>query len=90
MELTQKQIYAYWIHLHEEIWRLHDDQVKSALQVLEKYKEEEVEIIPMPSEDGISTIAFTFKEVLDKYSEHILEVAMDSTCKRFNFKLVKP
>ncbi|EDR07099.1 uncharacterized protein LACBIDRAFT_328041 [Laccaria bicolor S238N-H82] len=48
---------------------------------IEKYEEEEVEIIPMPSEDSILTIAFALKEVLDKYSEHILEVTMDSTWK---------
>ena len=39
-----------------------------------------IKILPITPEDGISVIAFLFKELLDKYGEEILEVAMDLTC----------
>ncbi|KAJ7694761.1 hypothetical protein B0H17DRAFT_931407, partial [Mycena rosella] len=35
-ELNEKQIYRYWAELNADAWRLHDDQLKSALAVLEK------------------------------------------------------
>lgn len=57
-----------------------DDQVKSAIKVLERVDGVDVEIIPIRAEDGISTIAFGFKDILDDYGENITEIAMDSTC----------
>jgi hypothetical protein len=34
MEITQKQVYAYWQHVNEDSWRLDDNQVKSAQAIL--------------------------------------------------------
>lgn len=78
--ITEKQIYAYWVHLNEATWRLDDDQVKSALKVLERAEGIDVEIIPIRNEPGISTIAFGFKDILDDYGKEIKEIAMDLTC----------
>lgn len=50
------------------------------MKVLERVDGVDVEIIPIRSEDGISTIAFGFKDILDDYGENIKEIAMDSTC----------
>lgn len=79
-ELTEKQIYASWAHLNEDTWRLNDEQVKSARSILENHEGDKIEIIPVHAEDGISAIAFGFKEVVDDYGEAITEIAMDSTC----------
>lgn len=49
--------------------------------LLEQLKGEEVEIIPITQREGISAIAFTFKEILDGLGNEIEEVLMDSTCK---------
>jgi len=65
-ELTEKQIYALWIQLNEAAWKLDNDQVKSALKLLEKMEGVEIEIIPIHREDGIHSIAFSFKEILDE------------------------
>jgi hypothetical protein len=65
-ELRQKQVYAYWMQLNRDAWRLHNDQLESARLVLDKFDGADVETIPIPLEDGI---------VPD-----IEEVAMDSTC----------
>lgn len=80
-ELNEKQIYRYWTELNAGAWRLHDDQVKSALAVLEKYEDLTIEIIPITAEDGISAIAFAFREILDEFGSEVEEIAMDSTCK---------
>ena len=42
---------------------------------------QEVEMIPIVQEAGISTIAFALKEPLDSYGGSVAEIAMDSTCK---------
>jgi hypothetical protein len=80
--LTQKQVYAYWAQLHEGTWRLHDDQVQSALLVLQRVDDLDIEIISVPEEDGISSLAFNFKSILGDYGEEIIEIGMDSTCKK--------
>ena len=79
-EITQKQVYAHWAHLHEASWRLDNDQVKSALKVLERVDDINIETIAVPREDGISSLAFSFKDILGDYGEEITEIAMDSTC----------
>ena len=79
-ELTEKQVYASWAHLNEDTWRLNDEQVKSAREILENHDGDTIEIIPICAEDGISAIAFGFKEIVDDYGKAITEIAMDSTC----------
>ncbi|KAJ7927677.1 hypothetical protein B0H13DRAFT_1537929, partial [Mycena leptocephala] len=48
---------------------------------LEKYEDLTIEIIPITAEDGISAIAFAFREILDEYGSEVEEIAMDSTWK---------
>ncbi|KAF8220084.1 hypothetical protein L208DRAFT_1335813, partial [Tricholoma matsutake] len=60
---------------------LDDDQVKSALMVLEHEEGLDIEIIPIQTKDGISSLAFSFKNILQDYGEEIIEIAMDSTWK---------
>ncbi|KAJ7694762.1 hypothetical protein B0H17DRAFT_873912, partial [Mycena rosella] len=38
-----------------------------------------VEIIPITAEDGISSIAFAFREILDEFGTMVEEIALDST-----------
>ena len=80
-DYNQDQVYAYWSHVNESIWRLADDQVTSAELVLVEVEGQEVEMIPIVQEMGISTIAFALKEPLDSYGGSVVEIAMDSTCK---------
>ena len=51
--------------------------------VLERVDNIDIEIIPVPTEDGISSLAFNFKNILEDYGEEIVETAMDSTCTHF-------
>ena len=88
INLTKKQIYAHWAHIHETTWWLHDDQVTSALMVLKHAEDLHIKIISVPTEDGISLLAFSFKNILEDYVEEIVKLAMDSTCEAiFLFKI---
>lgn len=69
--------------MHEATWRLNDNQVESALEVLTQFDGIDIELIPLHIEDGISTIAFGFKTILDDYGAKVQEIAMDSTCTLF-------
>ena len=80
--LMQKQVYAYWVQLHKGTWRLHDDQVQLTLLVLQCMDNLDIEIISVLEEDGISSLAFNFKSTLEDYGEEIIEIGMDSTCKK--------
>jgi hypothetical protein len=83
--LSQKQIYAYWAHINQDRWRLDDEQLKSAQKVLETYQGTKIQQIPIRHEEGMTTIAFAFRRVIDKFGPTVTEVAMDSTCtKAFN------
>ena len=48
--------------------------------VLKRAKDLDIEIISVPTEDGISSLAFSFKNILEDYGEEIVELAMDLTC----------
>ncbi|KAG6917946.1 hypothetical protein DXG01_017130, partial [Tephrocybe rancida] len=80
-QLTQKQVYAHWAQHNENRWRLDNDQVLSARKVLEACEGIEVNVIDVPHEKGISSLAFAFREVLSVYGSKITEIAMDSTWK---------
>ncbi|KAF8884072.1 hypothetical protein CPB84DRAFT_1817005 [Gymnopilus junonius] len=80
-QVTEKQVHARWASLNEEQWKMDDDQVKSAIKLLEKKEGHEIEIIPVQLEEGIDAVTFTFKGVLDVVGEEIVKVAMDSTWK---------
>ena len=78
----QKQVYTHWAHLHKATWRLDNDQVKSTIKLLECVDDINVEIIPVPTEARILSLAFGFKNILADYGEDLCEIAMDSTCKQ--------
>jgi hypothetical protein len=79
-DLSQKQIYAYWAHINEDRWRLDDEQLKSARKILETYQGTKIQQIPIQHEDGLTTIAFAFQQVMGEFGPTVTEVAMDSTC----------
>ncbi|KAG6907426.1 hypothetical protein DXG01_008891 [Tephrocybe rancida] len=80
-QLTQKQVYAHWAQHNESRWRLDNDQVLSARKVLEACEGIKVNVIDVPQERGISSLAFAFQEVLSAYGAQITEITMESTWK---------
>ena len=58
--------------------------------VLEHEEGLNIEIIPIQTKDGISSLAFSFKNILQDYGEEIVEIAMDSICVNFqNTNVIK-
>ena len=52
------------------------------IKLLEHVNDINIEIIPVPTEAGILSLAFGFKNILADYGEDLCEIAMDSTCKQ--------
>ncbi|EJD40127.1 hypothetical protein AURDEDRAFT_41300, partial [Auricularia subglabra TFB-10046 SS5] len=48
---------------------------------LEQWDGEQVETIPLPDEDGVSVIAFAFKEIVELLNTGVVELGLDSTFK---------
>lgn len=67
--------------MHEGSWRFDDDQLESTKKLLAKLEGFKIENIPVHEEEGISAIAFAFKDIVDDFGEEMQEIAMDSTCK---------
>jgi hypothetical protein len=80
---------VYWSHVNENVWQLANDQVASTWLGLQAADPSTVERISITTENGISAIAFAFKEPLDSYREETLEVAMDSMCKLVVLNVMK-
>ncbi|KAJ8095385.1 hypothetical protein PM082_023155 [Marasmius tenuissimus] len=81
-EISRKQVYREWTRLSQHQWRLDEDQIISAIALIEKYTEDHTtESIPIRELQGTSTVAFGFKEILDEVSEDTEEIAIDSTWK---------
>jgi hypothetical protein len=66
--------------LNKDSWRLEDDQVESAIQVLKRAEGTSIDKIPTRTEAGITVFAFALKEVVDSFGMNVTEIAMDSTC----------
>ncbi|CAK5263800.1 unnamed protein product [Mycena citricolor] len=80
-ELTERQIYRFWSDINQGAWRKCDDQVASALALLQEYEDMTVEIIELKQETGLSSIAFCFCEIINDFGKDTEEIAMDSTWK---------
>ncbi|KIK52109.1 hypothetical protein GYMLUDRAFT_111298, partial [Collybiopsis luxurians FD-317 M1] len=80
-ELSEKQVQAEWTCINQDHWRLDNDQVKSAIKLLKHLEGTKVEKIDITQRDGISAIAFAFKEILDDMGKTIDKILMDSTWK---------
>jgi hypothetical protein len=78
-----------WAHLHKATWWLDGDQVRSSLKLLEWVQDLNIDIILVLVEDGISSLAFGFKNILSDYGEEVTEIAMDSMCKQLSLGILQ-
>jgi hypothetical protein len=73
------QVKHVWKQLCQDCWRLCEDQVESAKQLLEKHGDR-VELFDMESVPDVTALAFGVTGVGSKLKS-VVEVAMDATCK---------
>jgi hypothetical protein len=48
--------------------------------VLNSWEGNKLKVLELEQESGISSIAFTFEDVMRRWGDNIQEIAMDSTC----------
>jgi hypothetical protein len=77
-------VYRNWQHISEQSWKKDEDQLKSALKLLDEANGTTIEKIPLEPEPGIVSFAFALKGPKDNYCPTTEEVGTDSTCKYLN------
>ncbi|KAJ7272749.1 hypothetical protein B0H12DRAFT_1007797, partial [Mycena haematopus] len=86
---TRRSIYTLWARTDREKWKLDDDELESAIKIIERASAEwtgtyeghpifRAEPIALPAVEGFSAVAFALPSVLQKWGGQIREVAMDS------------
>ncbi|KAG8938810.1 hypothetical protein FRC04_007517 [Tulasnella sp. 424] len=78
-EMTAKQVGNHWSKANEGVWKLDEDQVKSAKLLVEQVAGKDLEIVALHAEPGMSAIAFSLKEPLEEWGEETAEIAFDGT-----------
>ncbi|KAG9022921.1 hypothetical protein FS837_006091, partial [Tulasnella sp. UAMH 9824] len=78
-EMTAMQVSNHWSKANEGVWKLDEDQVKSAQLLVEQAAGKEVEIVALHAEPGMLAIAFALKEPLEEWGEETAEIAFDGT-----------
>ncbi|KAG8900052.1 hypothetical protein FRC00_000052 [Tulasnella sp. 408] len=78
-EMTAMQVRNHWSKANEGVWKLDEDQVKSAKLLIEQVAGKDVEIVALRAEPGMSAIAFSLKEPLEEWGEETAEIAFDGT-----------
>ena len=76
-----------WSTLNQGDWKRDDDQLKSAIKLLDEAKEKDglgmyrAEAISLPTEDGFTGLGWCLPDMLNQWGGRIREVALDSACK---------
>ncbi|KZV78080.1 hypothetical protein EXIGLDRAFT_576465, partial [Exidia glandulosa HHB12029] len=78
-ELEHGQIARLWATENQDKWRLQEDQVESAREIVEEYPD----ALPLALEPelGLTSVAFALKECVESLNTGVVELAMDSTWK---------
>uniref|UniRef100_A0A0W0FE48 Uncharacterized protein n=1 Tax=Moniliophthora roreri TaxID=221103 RepID=A0A0W0FE48_MONRR len=81
-EVSRKQIWKKWTKLSQRQWCLDNNQVLSAIKLVEKCAGDLItKRIRIWQLQGTSSVAFGFKEILDDVNSTTEEIAIDSTWK---------
>ncbi|KAJ6614190.1 hypothetical protein B0H10DRAFT_1803925 [Mycena sp. CBHHK59/15] len=86
---SRRAIYTLWAKTDREKWKMDDDEVESAIKIIERASTEQTgtydghpifraEPIVLPSVEGFSAVAFALPSVLQKWGGQVREIAMDS------------
>ncbi len=77
--LKEMQVYRWWMGFSEHSWKTKEDQVESAILLVNKYSN--IEFMFKITQDGITAVAFAVKELLSLIGEKAVEIGIDATCK---------
>ncbi|CAG8718659.1 26839_t:CDS:2 [Racocetra persica] len=76
--VTEKQIYYWWINFSQHIWKKDEDQIQSAIKIIEEC--DDTEIILSIVENGVTIISFGVIELINKLDVNAVEIGVDVTC----------
>lgn len=76
--LTQSQVYHWWLRLNQRHWKLAEDQMESAIKLLGN-NEDKMEKIPV-AVPGVNALGFSFPNAMAKHAG-TTEIGMDATYK---------
>lgn len=77
--VTSQQVYRAWATYSESLWKRAENQLDSARKLLVEL-ENDVDILDVMTVDGVVALAWGLRTILNRISEHIVEIAIDATC----------
>ncbi|CAG8450754.1 12527_t:CDS:1 [Racocetra fulgida] len=76
--ITEKQIYYWWLNLSQHLWKKDDNQIQSAIKIIESYTG--IEIILTITDDEVTMISFGIIEIINRLGVNAVEIGIDATC----------
>ncbi|CAG8678400.1 21653_t:CDS:1, partial [Racocetra persica] len=62
VNITEKQIYYWWMTFSQHIWKKDENQIQSAIKIIEQY--DDIELLLTVEENGVTMISFGVKEII--------------------------
>ncbi|RIB00258.1 hypothetical protein C2G38_2306711 [Gigaspora rosea] len=78
VNITEKQIYYWWMTLSQHIWKKDENQIQSAIKIIEQYNN--IEILLTVEDSGVTMISFGVKEIINRLGVNAVEIGVDATC----------
>ncbi|RIB19546.1 hypothetical protein C2G38_2136760 [Gigaspora rosea] len=78
VNITEKQIYYWWMTLSQHIWKKDENQIQSAIKIIEQY--DNIEILLTVEDSGVTMISFGVKEIINRLGVNAVEIGVDATC----------
>jgi hypothetical protein len=79
--VTAQQIHNAWANMSEIYWRRDDNQMKSALALLDEYPDDIDKFEPMNVPDGVEIACWGMKKIAASLEGKVVEIGLDATCK---------
>jgi hypothetical protein len=77
--VTANQVHKAWTTMSEILWKRDTEQLPSATALLNEYGSE-VDVLNIPSAEGVEQIAWVIKKIVELLRGKIVEIGIDATC----------
>ncbi|CAG8836484.1 24380_t:CDS:2, partial [Racocetra persica] len=76
INITEKQIYRWWMNFNQYIWKKDEDQIYSAIKIISAYKD--IEIMMHRVDNEVTLICFGITEIIHCLGVNIAEIGVDA------------
>ena len=80
--MLTKQVYKAWTTMSETLWKRHNEQIQSARALLTGY-DNNADLLTIPATGGIEQVAWVMKKLANVLRGRIVEIGINTTCKRY-------